>query len=210
MAQADDKRRIDPGYGAGYQGSRTRGMAGTAPRSFVGRFLGWLSGTPTPTYEPPQRVNRYRIRKRSLPNTITAEDRRRAMEYWHGCCAICGRPPGLWHTVVLDHWVPLSHPDCPGTLRTNMIPMCHGNDGCNNHKHAKAPDRWLRENFSKRRADRKLEEIQYFFRWMEDPATEQAACPYCGKPVYYSQKDETWECNYCQSTGFFAVQYDEP
>jgi hypothetical protein len=127
------------------------------------------------------------------------------MEYWGHCCAICGRPAGLWHTVALDHWIPLSHPECPGTIRTNMIPMCHGNDGCNNHKHAKHPRQWLIQIMGKRKALRKLDEIDYFFRWMENPSVERSACPYCDKPVYFCQTDETWTCNYCQSTGAFVM-----
>ncbi len=175
------------------------------------RFRNWL-WQETPSAPQPKiksRVDRYRLRKRSLPNDYPAAERRRAMDYWKGACAICGRPAGLWHTVVLDHWIPLSHPDCPGTIATNMIPMCHGNDGCNNHKHAKAPEQFLIQTMGKRKARKKLEEIEYFFKWMENPAVERASCPYCGKPVYYSQQDDVWECNYCQSTGILVMQSGE-
>jgi ribosomal protein S27AE len=183
--------------------------SGRHQSNLFSRLRNWLWQTPTlsPT-ETARRVDRYRLRKRSLPNDYPAAERRRALEYWKGACAICGRPAGLWHTVVLDHWIPLSHPSCPGTLATNMIPMCHGNDGCNNHKHAKMPEQFLIEKLGKRKARKKLEEIEYFFKWMENPAVERASCPYCGKPVYYSQQDDVWECNYCQSTGALVMQYE--
>ncbi len=90
-----------------------------------------------------------------------------------------------------------------------MLPLCHGTDGCNNQKHAKPPEVWLREKLGRRSANRKLEEIDYFFKWMENPEVERAACPDCGKPIYYSQEDDTWQCNFCDSTGSFMMQYDD-
>ena len=87
-----------------------------------------------------------------------------------------------------------------------MVPLCHGTDGCNNRKYAKMPDLWLNQMLGKRKAARKLEEIEYFFRWMENPNVERAACPYCGKLIYYSQEDDTWQCNVCDSTGDLVVQ----
>ncbi len=178
-------------------------------RAFAGiaaRLRGSL-GPPAPDVPKPERP--YRARKRSLPNNFSAQDRRRALEYWNGRCAVCGRPPGLWHTIATDHWIPLSSPDCPGTIKTNMVPLCHGTDGCNNQKYAKMPEVWLREKMGKRRAKRKLEEIEYFFRWMEDTSVERAACPYCGKTFYYSQQDDTWQCNFCDSQGELVMQYDD-
>jgi hypothetical protein len=161
---------------------------------------------PAPIAAPkPERP--YLARKRRLPNTFTAQDKRRALEYWGHRCAVCQRPAGLWHTIAVDHWIPLASPDCPGTVRTNMVPLCHGTDGCNNRKYAKMPSVWLREFLSKKQAARKLEEIEYFFHWMENPQIEYAACPYCDKPIYYSQEDDAWQCNYCNSTGDFVIDY---
>lgn len=187
-------------------------MTGAEPRRtrLAGAFNGIagrlrdMFGRANPVQPKPERP--YRARKRRLPNTFTAQDRRRALDYWHGRCAVCGRPPGLWHTIATDHWIPLSSAACPGTVRTNMVPLCHGTDGCNNQKYAKMPEVWLHEKLGKHRAKRKLEEIEYFFRWMENPDIERAACPYCGKAIYYSQEDETWQCNYCDSQGEFIIQ----
>src|SRR5581483_2176482 len=60
----------------------------------------------------------YVARKRSLPDTFTERDWQRALEYWDYKCAVCGRPRGLWHTLAADHWIPLTAPDCPGTVRS--------------------------------------------------------------------------------------------
>ena len=98
------------------------------------------------------RLHTYRARKRSLNDCFTVEDWKHALEYFEGCCAVCDRPPGLWHTLAADHWIPLSSPDCPGTIPENIIPLCHGIDGCNNSKHAKLPLEWLTEKFGKRKA----------------------------------------------------------
>ncbi len=174
-----------------------RSLAGLAAR---------LRGIVRPPDDPAPRPERpYRARKRRLPNTFTAQERRRALDYWNGRCAVCGRPAGLWHTIAIDHWIPLSSPECPGTVCTNMLPLCHGTDGCNNRKYAKMPNVWLRETLGKHRAARKREEIDYFFHWMQNPNIERAACPDCGKPIYYSQEDDTWQCNFCDSEGDLIV-----
>jgi hypothetical protein len=100
---------------------------------------------------------------RSLPSAFTAYDWTRAVEYFQGCCAVCGRPPGLWHTLAADHWIPVSHPDCPGTVPTNIVPLCHQHGGCNNHKGAKHPDAWLVEQFGEKRAAIIKSRIEKYF-----------------------------------------------
>lgn len=100
-------------------------------------------------------VLRRRARKRSLPDTFTADDWQAALDHFGGCCAACGRPPGLWHTIAADHWIPLSSPDCPGTVPWNMVPLCHsqkdGEAGCNQSKLDRDPAAWLRARFGPRR-----------------------------------------------------------
>lgn len=107
-----------------------------------------------------------RARKRGLPNDFTAEQARFAIEFWHGCCAYCGRQ---FHdifgerTLAFDHYIPLSSPDCPGTTAGNMLPVCHGVDGCNTTKNARDPEEWLMSRFGKRAARKKLAEIEAYF-----------------------------------------------
>ena len=95
---------------------------------------------------------RRRARKRSLPDTFTADDWQAALAHFGGCCAVCGRPPGLWHILAADHWIPLSSPDCPGTVPWNIVPLCHGTGGCNNSKWNRCAGEWLTERFGQRKA----------------------------------------------------------
>ncbi len=124
------------------------------------------------------RFQRRRARQRGLPAEYTAADWLRALDYFNGCCAVCGRQlSDLFgtHTAAQDHWIPLSAPDCPGTIPTNMVPLCHGIDGCNNSKHARRPDEWLIERYGKRKAAAILRRIAEFFEWVESNQVEDAA-----------------------------------
>jgi len=109
-------------------------------------------------------LNRHRkTRRHNLPNTFTEEHWQYALDYWGGCCAICGRPAGLWHNIVMDHWIPLSSSKCPGTIPTNIVPLCHGIDGCNNSKHNRNPKRWLIKTLGTKKGQDKLETIEKYF-----------------------------------------------
>jgi len=90
-------------------------------------------------------------RKRGLADVFTAVDFQNAIRAFDGCCAACGRQPGLWHTIALDHWIPLSSSDCPGTVPWNIVPLCHGVDGCNNQKSNRDAGEWLIAKFGKRK-----------------------------------------------------------
>lgn len=107
-----------------------------------------------------------RARKRGLPDTFTLDQQRFALDYFHNSCAYCGRQfHDLFNerTLAFDHYIPLSSPDCPGTTAGNMLPVCHGVDGCNSLKNARDPEEWLVSRFGKRRARRKLAEIEAYF-----------------------------------------------
>lgn len=118
-------------------------------------------------------VNR-RARKRNLPNNLTVQQWERAVTYWNGCCAICGSPPGFWHVLAKDHWIPLSynHPDNPGTVATNILPLCHakkdGDGGCNNSKSTAEPVEWLIRTFGERKAKVILKKVLDYFAWVKE------------------------------------------
>lgn len=97
---------------------------------------------------------RRKARKLGLPDTFTAEQRLFMLQYWGYACAICGNQEGFVWTLADDHWVPISHPACPGTVATNMIPLCHGQGGCNNAKHDTDPHTWLLQRFDPRKVAR--------------------------------------------------------
>lgn len=105
-------------------------------------------------------------RLRGLPIELEINDWQHAVSYFHGCCAVCGRQGkdllGT-HTLAADHWIPLSSPDCPGTIPTNIVPLCHGQGGCNNSKNDSDPIEWLNRKFGKRRAKQILERIHGYF-----------------------------------------------
>jgi hypothetical protein len=102
-------------------------------------------------------------RKRSLPNTWTMAEQAFMLEYWHHACAICGNPEGLFWILAFDHWIPLASPACPGTIAANMLPLCHGNLGCNNSKHKNEPHAWLVRRFDAKKVARIEKAIATYF-----------------------------------------------
>src|SRR5579859_2865506 len=148
-----------------------------------------------PRVQTPQ--DAYILRKRELPNRFTQQDWHTALDYWGHKCAVCERPRGLWHTLSHDHWIPLSSEECPGTDPTNILPLCCGVDGCNNSKGKQMPDEWLRKKLGKRRANRKLAEIEAYFDWVRDLHAPRLGCPECGGAVTWLEDWRMWRCPDC-------------
>lgn len=115
-------------------------------------------------YAERRRINtqRRRARKRQLPDTITHDDWQRCLSYWNGRCAYCDNPPGLFPNMRLhaDHFIPLSSPDCPGTIPTNILPAC---GSCNDSKGYSNPIDWLTWKFGKRKAKQIVKRIEDYF-----------------------------------------------
>lgn len=107
---------------------------------------------------------RYRATRANLPNFFTHDDWITCLEHWGYTCAVCGRPQGLFHTLAADHWIPLSNPDCIGTVPHNILPLCHGVEGCNNSKSNSDGETWLIAKLGKTKAKRKLDEITEYFK----------------------------------------------
>ena len=106
-------------------------------------------------------------RKLLLPDTLTAEEWNMCLRYFDNCYAVCGRPAGLFHTLAMDHWIPLTNPSCPGTTAKNIVPLCHsqtlGDMGCNNTKQDKNPLTWLILKLGKAKGTAKYREIMEYF-----------------------------------------------
>lgn len=118
-----------------------------------------------------QDTSMYSLRKARqwhMPNAFTASDWRDCLEYFDNSCAVCGAHRGLWHTLAKDHWIPVSDPNCPGTVPTNIVPLCHGVDGCNNSKSKKNPNVWLVQTFGERKARIIETRIQKYFALMKE------------------------------------------
>ncbi len=106
---------------------------------------------------------RRRSRERAVFVNYSQNDWQRALDYFGGCCAVCGRPPGLWHKMAMDHWIPISSLDCPGTIPLNIVPLCHGAGGCNNSKSNKDALSWLVDQFGEHKAKKILTRIEAYF-----------------------------------------------
>lgn len=110
-----------------------------------------------------------RSKARQLPTTLTTEDKHRALEYFNGCCPVCGRQLNdLFnnHTVAWDHWW-IAVSKGGGFTRDNIIPLCHGLEGCNNSKSNRDPIEWLTTRYGKRKAQKILKRIQAYFDWLK-------------------------------------------
>ena len=109
--------------------------------------------------------NRRRAKKRLLPATFTEQQWKTALTYWDNRCAYCGRPRGLWHRLAQDHFI--SQDSGGGYIATNIVPACHGTDGCNNKKSNKHPDQWLAAEFGQKKAKQILASIYAYFDWLK-------------------------------------------
>lgn len=83
---------------------------------------------------------RRKANKAGLPNSFTGKDWQKCLDYFGGVCAACGCGDNL----QMDHWVPLTAENCPGTILTNMIPLC---SICNNSKKNKEAAKWAVNKF---------------------------------------------------------------
>jgi len=115
-----------------------------------------------------ERLNQ-RAEARGFNSDFTADDWEFALSYFEGQCAVCGRQlHGLFHTVSADHWIPLSDPDCPGTVPTNIVPLCCGKDGCNESKGNRSPKEWLNARYGMKQSREVLARIHEFFSLVRD------------------------------------------
>lgn len=117
--------------------------------------------------------HRYRARKLALPDTFTAQDWLRCLDYWHYCCPVCGRQLRdlfATHKPAADHWIALTdpRPDNPGTVPENIVPLCHGQDGCNNKKKDRDPETWLARHYKPAQVKAILARINAYFAWVKE------------------------------------------
>ncbi|WP_353888819.1 HNH endonuclease signature motif containing protein [uncultured Paracoccus sp.] len=84
------------------------------------------------------RVDNARRRQRKLSTAFDWQSRywTQVLELFDGCCAYCGSS-GPFHQ---DHFIPLSDPACPGTVRGNIVPACQR---CNLAKGSRHPYEWV-------------------------------------------------------------------
>jgi hypothetical protein len=109
--------------------------------------------------------NRREARKKALVANLTTEQWGRALDYFHNCCAICGRSPAEGLRIVQDHWIALSLGG--GFTAMNIVPLCHGKDGCNNKKSSKLWWQWLIEEYGLSEAFSIGDKIKAYFAWVK-------------------------------------------
>jgi 5-methylcytosine-specific restriction endonuclease McrA len=109
-------------------------------------------------------VRRREARKRQLPDTLTLEQWKTALEYWHGCCAYCGNRS---NKLTMDHHIALSHAVCPGTVAENIIPACRS---CNASKHDSEVYDWLLNKFGEIRTHEIYARILAYFQFVRESA----------------------------------------
>lgn len=122
------------------------------------RTKAWVAANPTRA-----RVHwkNRKARKRNLSHTWTAAEAAAAMQFWRQGCAACREPFGKNATLHWDHWVPLIHGKCPGTVAANMVPLCHR---CNLGKNRRDASEWLVDRFGARKAAAILRAIAAYQR----------------------------------------------
>jgi hypothetical protein len=125
----------------------------------------------------PQRRKLYDMRRdarlKGLPYTMTAVQTTFLSQYWNFSCAICGQTANLFDlTLVMDHWIALADPRCPGTVVDNMVLLCNGTGGCNTSKQEKDPVLWLARRYSPRKAKQTLRKIEAYFAVVRARATQ--------------------------------------
>lgn len=101
---------------------------------------------------------RRRAREYALPDTFTKDDMQKCLDYWGNKCAITGETGKL----EMDHWIPITHVNCPGTIPTNMIPMLKK---WNRLKLNKEPMKFLVEHFGQEQAEVINRRVQDYFEW---------------------------------------------
>lgn len=101
-------------------------------------------------------MQRRAARKKSLPDTLTANDWRVCLDYWRHQCCVCGSRQKL----CAEHWIPLSSPNCPGTVVSNIVVMCLS---CNSSKHNSVAELWLVGRLGNHEAGKVLKRIEAYF-----------------------------------------------
>lgn len=115
--------------------------------------------------------HRRRTRKLAIPSSFTEVDWNRALCYFEYRCAICGVYPNKKVTLAKDHWIPITSTNCPGTIPSNIVPLCHGENGCNNRKGSRDALEWLISSYGVDKANHICARINHYFRLTIDQAT---------------------------------------
>lgn len=108
---------------------------------------------------------------KGLPATLTEQQVAQCLTYFNRECAVCGRSEMHGVRIHLDHWIPITDPNCPGSVVSNIIPLCGSRRGstfcCNNTKHNRDPIEWLFDEYGEESASQKLARINAYFNALD-------------------------------------------
>jgi len=113
-------------------------------------------------------------RKYSLPLDFTDNDWQFCLDYFGGRCAACKSPQTADSPLHQDHWIALYWDDCPGTIPSNIVPLC---EHCNSRKSTRDADDWLEFEFGKEAAQQRSAEIEMFFSLVRTERSTEPARP---------------------------------
>lgn len=111
-----------------------------------------------------------RALKRLTKASLTTQEWKRCLDYWHNRCAACGKEADLFTVIAQDHWHPLSKGGAHSA--TNIVPLCHTrpNGGeqrcCNVSKRNRPPEEWVIWRFGERKGRQILARIDAYFAWV--------------------------------------------
>ncbi len=88
------------------------------------------------------RNDRYRVKKQNLPSTWTQDQHQFCIDFWDSKCCYCGSNKN----IQIEHYIPISDPNCPGTVADNMLIACQF---CNGTKKDKDPESWIESDNTK-------------------------------------------------------------
>lgn len=117
-----------------------------------------------------RKANRVVIRLRNRSRRVSLRysvgqfnqiDWEHCLAYWHNACAICGAIAGDNLIIAADHWIPLRKGG--RTDRANIVPLCHGVNGCNNHKNSHMPLDWLVNEYGTEIGNAKADAVAAYF-----------------------------------------------
>lgn len=106
---------------------------------------------------------RARAKVLGLPDAWTTEAAIFARRYFRNRCGYCNRAPqdeDPESALTWDHFIPLSDENSPGTVRTNLVPACHG---CNQSKYGSEPETWVLATFGLDRGEHILWRVKTYF-----------------------------------------------
>jgi hypothetical protein len=111
------------------------------------------------------RIQRARRRSKmhELPTCFTKHDWEVCLEHFNYCCAYCGVQRDFWHTLEIDHYIPVTNSNCPGHVPTNIVPSCKS---CNTSKQNKNPEQWILERLGARKGRLCIDRIKSYFDWV--------------------------------------------